>query len=396
LRSRCRSQASRWHTPAFVAAYQSALAVNDLVTAVLIFLQFKLAQSRAILAVASAYLFTAILAVLHQLTFPGLFAENGLFGAGPQTTVWLYMLWHGVFPLLLIAYALMKGRPGDHANPRSHACCGAHGGAGFGRRVSRPAAARGRLSRFCAAAPFRHHDPHQIGDVPRAELFHQTCAVIFDRARADAELPRRFFVRRARDQAGQHLTLAARERLAARKVQIGDGLFGAAAAARRCRDRVAHLLHDDAAAERLLDEIKRAMTDRIDRHRNVALRGHDEDRRRVVVGIELLEDIEPGPPGDVNVENDAGRRLPSRRGEQRRAIGKAGDTMTRGREDRGQGLSHRLIIIDDEDLQSVAGFRLSHLALTHSGRTRQRPGFRCENDTDITILIKIRPIRISP
>lgn len=53
--------------PAFVAAYQSALAVNDLVTAVLIFLQFKLAQSRAILAVASAYLFTAILAVLHQL-----------------------------------------------------------------------------------------------------------------------------------------------------------------------------------------------------------------------------------------------------------------------------------------------------------------------------------------
>src|SRR5207247_1336622 len=33
--------------------------------------------------------------------------------------VWLYMLWHGVFPLLLIGYAQMKGRPGDRANPRS-------------------------------------------------------------------------------------------------------------------------------------------------------------------------------------------------------------------------------------------------------------------------------------
>jgi PAS domain S-box-containing protein len=107
------------HVPAFVAAYQSALAVNDLVTAVLIFLQFKLAQSRALLAVASAYLFTAILATLHQLTFPGLYADDGLLGAGPQSTVWLYLLWHGTFPLLLIGYALAKGRPGDRANPRS-------------------------------------------------------------------------------------------------------------------------------------------------------------------------------------------------------------------------------------------------------------------------------------
>ncbi len=108
------------HAPAFVAAYQSALAINDLVTTVLILLQFKLAQLRGMLVVASGYLFTAILATLHQLTFPGLFADGGLLGAGSQTTVWLYMLWHGVFPLLLIGYALLKGRPGDRADPRSN------------------------------------------------------------------------------------------------------------------------------------------------------------------------------------------------------------------------------------------------------------------------------------
>src|SRR5437868_11858211 len=56
--------------PAFVAAYQSALSVNDLVTAILIFLQFRLAQLRSILLVGCAYLFSAILAVVHQLTFP--------------------------------------------------------------------------------------------------------------------------------------------------------------------------------------------------------------------------------------------------------------------------------------------------------------------------------------
>ncbi|MBR1125534.1 PAS domain S-box protein [Bradyrhizobium lablabi] len=94
--------------PAFVASYQSALAVNDLITAVLLFSQFAVLRSRALLLLASGYLFTAGAAVTHALTFPGLFAPSGLFNAGSQTTVWLYMVWHGVFPLLVIGYALLK------------------------------------------------------------------------------------------------------------------------------------------------------------------------------------------------------------------------------------------------------------------------------------------------
>ena len=42
----------------------------------------------------------------HGLTFPGVFTPSGLLGAGPQTTAWLYMFWHGGFPLFIIAYAL--------------------------------------------------------------------------------------------------------------------------------------------------------------------------------------------------------------------------------------------------------------------------------------------------
>src|ERR1700689_5032254 len=41
----------------------------------------------------------------HALTFPGLFAPGGLLEAGPQTTAWLYMFWHGGFPLFVIAHA---------------------------------------------------------------------------------------------------------------------------------------------------------------------------------------------------------------------------------------------------------------------------------------------------
>ncbi len=38
--------------------------------------------------------------------FPDCSRRPGLLGAGPQSTAWLYMFWHGGFPLLVIAYAL--------------------------------------------------------------------------------------------------------------------------------------------------------------------------------------------------------------------------------------------------------------------------------------------------
>jgi signal transduction histidine kinase/CheY-like chemotaxis protein len=94
--------------PAFIPVYQSALVVNDLITAVLLFGQFSILRSRALLVLASGYLFSGLMAISHALSFPGLFAPTGLLGAGPQTTAWLYFLWHGGFPLVVIAYAMLK------------------------------------------------------------------------------------------------------------------------------------------------------------------------------------------------------------------------------------------------------------------------------------------------
>ena len=93
---------------AFVPSYQSALALNDLITAILLYSHFSAVRSRALLVLAGGYLFTALMALVHALTFPGLYAPAGLLGAGPQTTAWLYMFWHGGFPLAVIAYAALK------------------------------------------------------------------------------------------------------------------------------------------------------------------------------------------------------------------------------------------------------------------------------------------------
>ncbi|TDR72037.1 hybrid sensor histidine kinase/response regulator [Paludibacterium purpuratum] len=89
----------------FIPIYESALVVNDLITAVLLFGQFGILRLRGLLPLACGYLFTACMAVFHMLSFPGLFAPTGLLGAGSQSTVWLYMFWHSGFPLAVLAYA---------------------------------------------------------------------------------------------------------------------------------------------------------------------------------------------------------------------------------------------------------------------------------------------------
>jgi diguanylate cyclase (GGDEF)-like protein len=112
--------------PAFIPAYESALVVCNLITAVLLFGQFIVFRSRALFVLASGYLFTAFVACAHTLIFPGVFSPAGLLGAGPQSAVWLYMFWHGGFPIFVIAYALLKARPSD-----SPATGAAGGGAGL-------------------------------------------------------------------------------------------------------------------------------------------------------------------------------------------------------------------------------------------------------------------------
>src|SRR6202165_5539772 len=92
----------------FVPAYATGMFVTDSITAVLLFAQFSILRSPALLAIASGYLFTALMLIPWMLTFPGVFTPGGLLGAGLQSTNWLYTLWHAGFAMFVTAYALLK------------------------------------------------------------------------------------------------------------------------------------------------------------------------------------------------------------------------------------------------------------------------------------------------
>ncbi len=113
---------------AFIPTYQSALIVIDVVTAILLFSQFATSRSDGLLVLGAGYLFTAFMAVAHALSFPGLFAPQGVIGGGGQTTAWLYFFWHGAFPFAVLAYVVLgeagregprRGRAGGGLRPRS-------------------------------------------------------------------------------------------------------------------------------------------------------------------------------------------------------------------------------------------------------------------------------------
>src|SRR5262245_25223233 len=55
----------------FIPLNQSMLIVNDLVTATLLFSHLRLHRSPALLALGAAYVFAALMASVHMLSFPG-------------------------------------------------------------------------------------------------------------------------------------------------------------------------------------------------------------------------------------------------------------------------------------------------------------------------------------
>jgi signal transduction histidine kinase len=94
-------------SPAFIAIYNAVSILNDFTTSVILFGQFNILRSRALLLLASGYLFASLISIVQMLTFPGLFTAGGLLGAGPQTALWLCIFWHAGFPLIVILYALL-------------------------------------------------------------------------------------------------------------------------------------------------------------------------------------------------------------------------------------------------------------------------------------------------
>jgi len=97
---------------AFIPVLQTALSIVDFITATLLFAQYSIQPQRALLALASGYMFSGSFAFLQTLAFPGGYAPNGLIGDGPNSPAWIYVLWHTTFPAAILVYALTKDAKG--------------------------------------------------------------------------------------------------------------------------------------------------------------------------------------------------------------------------------------------------------------------------------------------
>lgn len=92
--------------PGAILIQNPLLFANDLFTATMLFGQYRVGRTPALALLAGGYVFTALMGIAHTLSFPGVLAPSGLLEGGPETTPWLYVAWHTVLPLAVIAYAL--------------------------------------------------------------------------------------------------------------------------------------------------------------------------------------------------------------------------------------------------------------------------------------------------
>jgi two-component sensor histidine kinase/PAS domain-containing protein len=93
---------------AFVPVVQTVMSIADLLTAAFLFAQYTVYPQRAVLVLASGFVFSGLFAFVQTLAFPGAYAPAGLIGNGDNSAAWLFQLWHTTFPLAVIVYTLSK------------------------------------------------------------------------------------------------------------------------------------------------------------------------------------------------------------------------------------------------------------------------------------------------
>ena len=92
----------------FIPVVQSIICFADLITAVFLFAQYSVQPQRALLALASGFIFSGLFAFLQTLDFPGAYSATGLLSGTPSGAVWLFSFWRITFPLAVITYVLLK------------------------------------------------------------------------------------------------------------------------------------------------------------------------------------------------------------------------------------------------------------------------------------------------
>lgn len=101
----------------FVPAVDAMIFVTDLITAGLLLAHFSVTRSRALLALACGYAFSAVAVVAHGVTFPGALSPFASPGQSIHINFRIYLLWHLGLPVASFAYLWLREKDGAKASP---------------------------------------------------------------------------------------------------------------------------------------------------------------------------------------------------------------------------------------------------------------------------------------
>ncbi|MBV8580276.1 MAG: SpoIIE family protein phosphatase, partial [Candidatus Eremiobacteraeota bacterium] len=97
-------------TPSFVPAVTGAAILALVLTSVLLYVQYRIERDLKLALLAIGYGFTALMTLFYLLTFPGVFAANGLLGANAHTAAWAYVATQNVFAWFVILEGIADKR----------------------------------------------------------------------------------------------------------------------------------------------------------------------------------------------------------------------------------------------------------------------------------------------
>lgn len=107
--------------PGITAAFCALLFVTELATAMLLLVRFRIERRPWLVLLVCAYFFSAFMAILYLLAFPGaLQPERRLIGDG-QAAAWLFVIWTMALPVAAIIAAFLETRRPDHVLDRPDA-----------------------------------------------------------------------------------------------------------------------------------------------------------------------------------------------------------------------------------------------------------------------------------
>src|SRR5262245_61135326 len=95
--------------PAIILLFGATVLATELPTSLLLFVRFRAHPHWSLLILGSAFLYSALMVVLHVLTFPGVvFADQSLLGCSRQASIYIFVFWFIGFALLTFVSVIFE------------------------------------------------------------------------------------------------------------------------------------------------------------------------------------------------------------------------------------------------------------------------------------------------